>query len=139
MARASLKTEKKSKEQKAGSKEEKLGSNPSALPSASPDPEPEAPQFIEALPADFWDQEATPVSSYNDDTEQGSQTRSQSWGKVESPISHPLFAELQSLFPGKIIRFEAAKTTKNLEETPEVENVEDASSATELITEDNDT
>ena len=128
MARASLKAEKK---QPAKSKEQRAQSltppptthhpSPKEIPAvpqvAAPkisEPQPKTSQFVqEELPADFWERESIPVEAYEDEVPleslPTSKTATPSKGQAASPIKHPLFAELQALFPGKIVRIETTK------------------------------
>jgi hypothetical protein len=120
MARASLKDEKrgitqsgdqKAKDSSASQAPSFKESNKSATPSQF---QPPAPEFVqEELPADFWQQEAIPVEIYDDEASFESSLPASPKPKNKnpdsSPIKHPLFAELQSLFPGKIVRIEITK------------------------------
>jgi hypothetical protein len=56
---------------------------------AEPDAATEHPAFAEELPPDFWNEPPPPAPS-----EQGA---------PQGVRAHPLFAELQSLFPGRIV------------------------------------
>jgi hypothetical protein len=91
--------------------------------------EPLASQFVEELPTDFWS-EAVPVEAYAD--EESNQSAQATDIKITKPraqsasgIDHPLFAELQTLFPGKILRIEATKQ--------EVKTGDDSKDETEVL------
>ncbi|MGL4609294.1 MAG: hypothetical protein ACRCYY_06360 [Trueperaceae bacterium] len=96
-------------------------------PLSVPNPEP---QFVqEELPADFWSEiEAPTVSSYEDDEtfETTTSTPMASREDVRAtpnpnaklPFDMPLFNELQSLFPGKIVRIDVKQ--KQTQESEEV-------------------
>ncbi len=100
----------------------------------TPDPSPTA-QFVEELPDDFWDREPVPVEAYSEEARpvetQAVETQAVETHPVKanskeassipaskqpnpkaqdsSLVHHPLFAELQRLFPGKIVRIETTK------------------------------
>ncbi len=121
MARASLKAEKKQPAKSTEQRAQSLTPPPKEIPAvpqvAAPkisEPQPKTPQFVqEELPADFWERESIPVEAYEDEVPLESLPTSKvatpSKGQSASPIQHPLFAELQALFPGKIVRIETTK------------------------------
>jgi hypothetical protein len=102
---------------------------PAPPPTTQASNEPLASQFVEELPTDFWS-EAVPVEAYAD--EESNQLAQATDIKITKPraqsasgIDHPLFAELQTLFPGKILRIEATKQ--------EVKTGDDSKDETEVL------
>ncbi len=112
-------------------------------------PQPLETQFTrEELPADFWGSEAPPASSYDDDEAfetatstprengHGGKARATSKPGAKLPFDMPLFNELQSLFPGRIVRIDM-KQQKQAEESEEsTAQVNEAASVVE--SEDNE-
>lgn len=86
-----------------------------------------AEQFVrEELPADFWSQEEPPPTSSDDDepfeTATSAPAKVQARGQrpvAKLPFEMPLFNELQSIFPGRIVRVDV-KQQKQAEESEEV-------------------
>ena len=79
---------------------------PETSPQSSNEPLPS--QFVEELPTNFWSTEVKIAKPRV---------------QPESGIHHPLFAELQTLFPGKLLRIEATK--------PETKTGDDSKDETE--------
>lgn len=126
MARASLNQAKKPVVSSQKSKEKPIILAPSPQP-LIPDTE-----FVqEELPADFWDHESVPVEAYSD--EEAKTSEAKPTAPTASPIHHPLFAELQRLFPGRIVRLEIPKTSNKAndkeEESPPSDTLIDESDA----------
>jgi hypothetical protein len=110
-------------------------------PTLNPEPPPPTEQFTrEELPADFWGSESEPPPTSNYDDEafetatsapsgngQVGRTRGVAKPNVKLPFEMPLFNELQSLFPGRIVRIDV-KQQKQAEESEE-----DAPQANEAV------
>jgi hypothetical protein len=128
---------KKTESQREVAKPETKGEARAKPASQNPEPQTSAPplpveQFTqEELPPDFWGSELEPPpSSYDDEpletatsaNSNNDQERIRASAKpsVRLPFEMPLFNELQTLFPGRIVRVDA-KQQKQAEESEEAE------------------